>query len=637
MCGVSGIMYFNRNFFVKKKQIHNMNLTLKHRGPDASGIWISKMKNIGLGHTRLSIIDLSKEANQPFVDPTKNYILAFNGEIYNYEEIKKKLINKGYKFKTNNSDTEILLLSYIEWGEKCLNYFRGMFAFALWDEKLQRLWLVRDRLGVKPMYYKIDNNKIIFASEIKAILLDKTYKKEIDERCLFDYLTYCCAPPPKTMFKGIYKIEAGQFLIVEKSGKIKKKKYWDPLQNPVVFNDKKNNFFESIRNELEKSIKLRLVADVKTGIFLSGGIDSSTNAYISAKNSKKIHTFSIGYDKEYSSYKSELKYAKKVAEDVNSNHFEKKLSKEDFTNVLEKIIYHQDEPISDPVCIPIYYLSQLATNKNVKVCQVGEGADELFFGYTNWLRTLKIKKILDNYFFKKICIPFLIILFKVFKIEYKYSYDLLLRAKKNLPIFWSGAEAFTDTEKKKILSEKLKKRYINEDSWKVVKNYYKSFMRKAQNKSFINWMTYVDLKLRLPELLLMRIDKMTMASSLEGRVPFLDYKLVEKMIDLPSNVKLKDNNLKCILKICVNDLLPSFLLKRKKQGFGLPLKDWLKEGLGVSEKKLIISFANETQLLNSKEIENILEKRPDDTRIWFLFNLALWWKVFFKHKSPLYI
>ena len=633
MCGVSGIMYFNKNSFVKKKQIHNMNFILKHRGPDASGIWISKNKNIGLGHTRLSIIDLSKQANQPFIDKTKSYILTFNGEIYNYAEIKEKLIEKGYEFKTKNSDTEILLLSYIEWGKKCLNYFRGMFAFALWDEKLQKLWLVRDRLGVKPMYYKIDNDKIIFASEIKAILLDKTYKKEIDERCLFDYLTYCCAPPPKTMFKGIFKVEAGQFITIEKSGKVKKETYWDPLQNSVSFNDNKNNFLKSIRNELEESIKLRLVADVKTGIFLSGGIDSSTNAYISAANSKKINTFSIGYDKEYQSYKSELRYAKMVADDVNSKHFEKKLSKVDFTDVLEKIIYHQDEPISDPVCIPIYYLSKLATDKKVKVCQVGEGADEIFFGYTNWLRTLKMKKIFDNFFFKKMCIPVLIFFFKVLKIEYKYSYDLLIRAKKNLPIFWSGAEAFTDIEKKKLLSNKLKKKYFKVDSWNVVKEHYSNFMKKAKNKTFINWMTYVDLKLRLPELLLMRIDKMTMACSLEGRVPFLDYKLVEKMIDIPSSIKLKKNNLKYILKKCVSDLLPSFLLKRKKQGFGLPLKDWLREGLGVSEKKLIISFANETQLLDSEEIENILEKRPDDTRIWFLLNLALWWKIFFKKKN----
>ena len=188
-------------------------------------------------------------------------------------------------------------------------------------------------------------------------------------------------------------------------------------------------------------------------------------------------------------------------------------------------------------------------------------------------------------------------------------------------------------KKKKLLSNKLKKKYFKVDSWNVVKEHYSNFMKKAKNKTFINWMTYVDLKLRLPELLLMRIDKMTMACSLEGRVPFLDYKLVEKMIDIPSSIKLKKNNLKYILKKCVSDLLPSFLLKRKKQGFGLPLKDWLREGLGVSEKKLIISFANETQLLDSEEIENILEKRPDDTRIWFLLNLALWWKIFFKKKN----
>ena len=632
MCGIGGVLELTDE--IEKKFLNEINDVQKHRGPDAKGTWVSRNNKVGFSHTRLSILDTSSNANQPFSDSSKNFTISFNGEIYNYEEIKETLVKKGYKFKTKNSDTEVLLYSYIEWKKDCLKYLRGMFAFSIWDETEKKLWLVRDRVGVKPLYYKKDKKRIIFASEIKSILLDKNYVREIDEESLFHYLTFCCSPVPRTMFKNIKKLEAGHHLTIDLNGRIIKKKYWDPIENKKIdLKPYEESFYEDILNKIKHSIKLRNIADVDTGVFLSGGIDSSVNAYLSSKiSNKSINTFSIGYDKDYNSYKSELKYAKMVATDVKSNHYEKKLSKKDFTNIIQKVVYHQDEPISDPVCIPIYYLSEMSVNNNVKVCQVGEGADELFFGYTNWARTSKINRMFNNPFFINPIKKVVAKLMRLFSLDHKHSHDLLTRSIKKLPIFWSGAEAFTESEKFRIFSDNMKDKFKNKSSWDIIKPHFDFFKKNMEYKNIENWMTYIDLKLRLPELLLMRIDKMSMSCGLEARVPFLDHKLVEKLIDIPRDIKFKQSKLKIILKECVKNLIPSSIIKRKKQGFGLPLKDWFSDGLGMNEKEIILDFIKNTDYFNIKEIEKILLNRNDDTRVWFLLNLAIWWKMFIKEK-----
>tara|TARA_X000000950_G_scaffold288388_1_gene404862 strand:- start:992 stop:2899 length:1908 start_codon:yes stop_codon:yes gene_type:complete len=626
MCGISGIFFFKDKEKVKRSDLIKMNKLLKHRGPDASDVWLSKDKKLGLGHTRLSILELSSSANQPFIDDKGNYVLTFNGEIYNFKEIKKKLSGKGYKFRTKNSDTEVLLFSYMEWGLKCVEKFRGMFAFAIWDNIKKKIFLVRDRVGIKPLYYKLDSDKLIFASEIKAILTDKNYIPEIDEESMFHYMSFLCTPAPQTMFKKISKLEPGTWISLDSFGNFKKNKYWDPLKNKEVY--KLQNIKKEVSSILEDSVKYRGVSDVDVGVFLSGGIDSSANAYFFSKNSKrKIKTFSIGYDKNYHSYKSELSYAKIVADDINSNHFQKKLEKSDIKNFIFKMVYHQDEPISDPVCIPIFYVSKLARENQVKVCQVGEGADEIFFGYTNWKRTLKIDSVLNSIFFPNFLKKIIIRIYKIFNIQYKYTSDLLKRSIEKKPIFWGGAEAFSSYEKNEIFSNEFKEKFKSIDSWDCIKPHYEFFKKNAKFKNIENWMTYLDLKIRLPELILMRIDKMSMATSLEARVPFLDHKLVEKTIDLPKTIKVKKGKLKYLLKDIVKDFLPNEILTRKKQGFGLPLKEWFESGLGIDEKQIINEFVNKTNFFKKESIQKIID-RKGDTRIWFILNLAIWWKVF---------
>ncbi len=629
MCGISGIFFFKGKKKVKKKYLDKMNDILNHRGPDGSGNWISSTKTIGFGHTRLSILDLTPSANQPFIDNTKNYVITFNGEIYNFKEIKKILLKKGYVFNTKNSDTEVLLLSYIEWGLKCVDKFRGMFAFAIWDNVKKKVYLVRDRVGVKPLYYKLDSEKLIFSSEIKAILIDPDYIPEIDEESMYHYLTFLCTPAPKTMFKYINKLEAGTWLSFDEKGNSEKKQYWDPLQEKELTDTQ--NINKVLAKTLEESIKYRGISDVDVGVFLSGGIDSSTNAYFFSKNSKKqIKTFSIGYDQEYKSYKSELNYARMVAKHVKSLHFEKKLRKDDIKNFIFDMVYFQDEPISDPVCVPIFYVSKLAKENNVKVCQVGEGADELFFGYTNWLRTSKINLLINNILFPKFLKKLILYFYKKFDIQYKYTSDLLKRSVEKKPIFWGGAEAFSSFEKNELFSDSFKNKIKNLDSWNCIKPHYEFFNKNAKYKSIENWMTYLDLKIRLPELILMRVDKMTMANSLEARVPFLDHNLVQKTIDLPKNIKIKKNNLKFLLKDIIKGLLPNEIVNRKKQGFGLPLKDWFQDGLGINEKEIINEFVDRTEFFKKQTIQKLID-RKGDTRLWFILNLAIWWKVFIRN------
>lgn len=631
MCGISGIFFFKEKKKVKKKYLDKMNDILNHRGPDGRGNWISSNKNIGFGHTRLSILDLSTTANQPLLDNTKNYVITFNGEIYNFKEIKKILLKKGYIFNTKNSDTEVLLLSYIEWGLKCVDKFRGMFAFAIWDNIKKKVFLVRDRVGVKPLYYKLDSDKLIFSSEIKAILLDPDYIPEIEEESMYHYLTFLCTPAPKTMFKNINKLEAGTWLSFDEKGNSETKRYWDPLQEKELTDTQ--NINKVLAKTLEESIKYRGISDVDVGVFLSGGIDSSTNAYFFSKNSKKkIKTFSIGYDQEYKSYRSELNYARIVAEHIKSSHFEKKLSKDDIKNFIFDMVYFQDEPISDPVCVPIFYVSKLAKENKVKVCQVGEGADELFFGYTNWLRTSKINLLINNIFFPKFLKKLILFFYKKFNIQYKYTSDLLKRSVEKKPIFWGGAEAFSSFEKKELFATSFQKKIKNFDSWNCIRPHYEFFNKKAKYKSIENWMTYLDLKIRLPELILMRIDKMTMANSLEARVPFLDHHLVQKTIDLPKNIKIKKNNLKVLLKDIIKGLLPNEIINRKKQGFGLPLKEWFEDGLGINEKEIINEFVDRTEFFKKQTIQKIIN-RKGDTRLWFILNLAIWWKIFIRNNK----
>lgn len=632
MCGIVGALVFNNNSFtINEPYLVRMRDTMIHRGPDSAGTWLSQNGQIGLGHRRLSIIDLSEAASQPMSNEDGSLVVCFNGEIYNHMEIRRELESKAnHTWKTDHSDTEVILHAFEEWGIDCLNRFRGMFAIALWNDKTQELWLIRDRIGIKPLYYSIHHDRIVFASEIKAILQDPDQKREVDENSFYHYLSFLTSPAPQTFFKGIKKLPPATWLRIKKDGQIYERRWWDVWDHtsPLV-GVSENAIIERILAELRTSVRLRKVSDVPVGVFLSGGLDSSLNAALfSEGENEPIKTFTIGYDKNYQTYQNEVVYARIMAKKIKADHHEKILNVDDLIEFLPKMIWLQDEPLGDPVCMPLYYVSKLARDNEVTVCQVGEGSDELFCGYPSWTRAINLQKLNVlpfPLFFKKMGLAGLKLLGK----ESTYYYEWLRRGILGEPVFWGGTDAIVEAEKQKLLSSRLRTKFKNITSWDIIKPIYQRFTEKAWEKSPLNWMSYFDLNLRLPELMLMRVDKMSMGVSLEGRVPFLDHKLVELVMSIPESIKFRKGKLKYILKKAARGLIPNELINRKKQGFHVPVYEWFFKKLGEKTTQELNDFCNQTDFLDKNEVMRFI-KQGRGTQIWYLLNFALWWKKFIK-------
>jgi asparagine synthase (glutamine-hydrolysing) len=629
MCGITGIFNFNNQENVNEALLVKMRDIMAHRGPDDFGIWISEDKKVGLAHRRLSIIDISKSASQPMSNEDNSIFIVFNGEIYNHQELRKELEKKGHKFKTDHSDTEVIIHAFEEWKTECVQKFRGMFAFAIWDSNKKELVLFRDRIGIKPVYYININGRFIFASEIKSILQDTTIKREVNIEGLYNYLSFLTVPAPQTMFKNIYKLPAGCYLKISSYGRMEVKKYWDVYENtkPLI-NVKEEEIAERILEELKVSVKYRKISDVPVGVFLSGGIDSSINlALFSEGDNEKVKAFTIGYAGDNKSYENEFEYARLMASIINTDYHEKILDIEEFLSFLKTLIFHQDEPIADPVCFPVYAVSKLARDNGVIVCQVGEGSDELFMGYPGWQTMLNLYNLSERFnsrLLKKIGLFSLGLAGK----KRKSYYEWLRRAANEEPIFWSGAEAYFEYEKNNLLSKKIKKDFLNYSSYDVIKPIYESFIEKAWEKTPLAWMSYIDLNLRLPELLLMRVDKMSMAVSLEARVPFLDHKFVELAMSIPQSIKAKNNELKYILKKAVKGIIPDEIIQRKKQGFGVPIDEWFFSQLGDFTNNKLRDFSKKTNYFNSEYINKLIVKgnkeKHNADKLWYLLNFVLW-------------
>ncbi|MGB7339968.1 MAG: asparagine synthase (glutamine-hydrolyzing), partial [Phototrophicaceae bacterium] len=396
MCGIAGVFAYNTDQIVEKDVVINMRDVMTHRGPDGAGIWISSDERVGLAHRRLSIIDLSDIANQPMSNEDDSIWVLFNGEIYNHDEIRQTLEKMGgHQWKTDHSDTEVILHAYETWGIDFLHKLRGMFSIALWDGREQTLWLIRDRIGIKPLYYTVTNGQICFASEIKALLQHPDVTARVNEDVLYAYLSFLTTPAPQTLFEGIYKLEPGTWMRCKRDGDITTHRYyelWDHVQETQKNEDE---LAEEILDTLRTAVKLRKVSDVPVGVFLSGGIDSSTNtALFSEDATDPVKTFSIGYegDTDYQTYTNELHFARQMAQSVGAEAHELLLTVDDLLDFLPRMVYLQDEPIADPVCVPVYYVSKLARENGVTVSQVGEGADELFWGYPSWKDSLNLQK-----------------------------------------------------------------------------------------------------------------------------------------------------------------------------------------------------------------------------------------------------
>jgi asparagine synthase (glutamine-hydrolysing) len=633
MCGIAGVLSFtDSNFLVSGPYLTRMRDVMSHRGPDGARNFISPDQRLGLGHRRLAIIDLSEKALQPMSNEDDTLWVIFNGEIYNHADIRTELESLGgHRWRTDHSDTEVILHAFEQWGIDCVQRFRGMFAIALWDAKQRQLWLIRDRIGVKPLYYSIHHGRITFASEIKALLEDDEQERGLNEEALYYYLSFNATPAPLTLCSGIRKLAPGTWLKVSADGQVQERRYWDVWDHTQpLTNVSEGEIAERLLSELRTAVKLRKISDVPVGVFLSGGIDSSTNAALfSEGEGRPVNTFSIGYDKHYESYPSELPYARKIARTVGADHNELLLRETDLLDTLDLIVRHQDEPLADPVCMPVYFVSKLARDNGVSVCQVGEGSDELFWGYKYWKDSLRLQRFANSFPLpkplRKFGLAALSFVEHLPSATYRreFSCEVLRRALSNRPVFWGGAEVFSDSQKQRFLSPRLRKKFADLSSWEALRPIHQRFTEKAWEASPLNWMTYLDLNLRLPELLLMRVDKMSMAVSLEARVPFLDHKFVELAMSIPQAIKTKNGILKYILKKAVRGVIPDELIDRKKQGFGVPVYEWYHNRFGEYLAKEMREFCKNTDLFQFEGTRPFLKKRG-----WGLLNVALWWKQY---------
>jgi asparagine synthase (glutamine-hydrolysing) len=443
---------------------------------------------------------------------------------------------------------------------------------------------------------------------------------------MFHYLSFLTTPSPQTLFSGIRKLAGGTWLRIRANGEMEEHRYWDALTHtrPLVgISDAE--IAERVLAELRVAVSLRKVSDVPVGVFLSGGIDSSTNtALFSEGEGRPVKTFSIGYRGQYQSYENELHYARQMAAQVGAEYHETLLDVDDLINFLPEMVRLQDEPIADPVCVPVYYVSKLARDNGVVVCQVGEGADELFWGYPQWKTALMLQdldKLPVPSFAKHMALAGL----RALGQKNSFRYEWLRRGATGTPIFWGGAEAFTEAQKHQLLSPRMKKQFAGRTSWEAVAPIRKRFEENAWEASPLNWMTYVDLNMRLPELLLMRVDKMSMGVGLEARVPFLDHKFVELAMSIPQAAKVRNGTLKHILKTAVRGLIPDELIDRKKQGFGVPVYEWFFDKLGAYARKELDFFCAHTDYLDREQVFRLLDS-GNGPQAWYLLNLALWWK-----------
>lgn len=617
MCGIAGVCNLNKNF-VDKQLLISMNEKISHRGPNDNGIFLHK--NFGLCHSRLSVIDLSTAGHQPMSNG-EGLQIVFNGEIYNFQEIKRNLESLGYKF-TSKTDTEVILNSYKEWGFDCVKKFNGMFAFAILNQKDQSIFLARDRMGEKPLYYYLDKDKFVFASEIKAILEDKTINREVDNQGLVNYFTFGHSIAPDTIYKGIKKVLPGSYIIF-KDGKIGSKKYWDLPQTQILEDRGEKHYKEKVKDLLEVSVKERLISDVPLGVFLSGGVDSSLVVAMMAKNKvSPIRTFSVGFNvggKEF----NELSDAKIVANYFKTEHYELILRESDLISTLNKLVYHFDEPFGDAASFPVFYMSEFA-KKHVSVVLTGEGGDEIFGGYRRYLIEKNIQKLLflNPLFNNSISNLFLKSLPGMRRFKKLSS---ALSIKDNLKRYVSWISFFSPEALDELLSNKNLP-----DPFKT----YNQSLFLYKDKDWLKTIMRLDQKILLPDGYLEKVDKTTMAFGLEARAPFLDHNLIEFAELIPSNYKIKGLETKSILRQVLRDFLPESVCKKAKHGFAVPTNIWLKNGL--KDYLFEIIFDNKTKqrgYFNFKYIENIYksykeDNQPIDSQLWLLLNFELWHRQF---------
>ena len=661
MCGIAGILAYNSERQVEDRELHALNDAMPHRGPDGTGTWCANDGRIGLAHRRLAIVDLSTDAAQPMTNADESIWLTYNGEIYNHALLRRELEGMGYRFRTDHSDSEVLVHGYKAWGvDGLVKRIIGMFAFAIWDVEAKRLTVVRDRVGIKPVYFTRAGGRFLFASEIKAIMTDPAVPRAVNGTAIAHYLSFMVSPAPLTMFKGVFKLPAGHIMEIEADGSARARRYWDAVPGKSGVTEELAGLSEEagrdflakeILNRFETAVDRRMMSDVPFGVFLSGGIDSSANvALMSRIANKPVKTFTIGFS-DYT-HLNELDYAEKVAKHFRTDHHEIRVNGDDMQGYLHDLIVSQDEPISDWVCVPLYFVSKLAKDSGVTVVQVGEGSDEQFAGYDSYMKYLKLHDRMGSGALRGLMgamSPLLGAMARALpgrRSMFEQAFEVSRRINLGHELFYGGSNAFWAIHVEKYLNgssmapdpadvdtgvEGLSLDGSDSaDSGDIIDSLAAAFAKADTNGDPLAKMIHAEFRMRLPELLLMRVDKITMSTSIEARVPFLDHELVDLTMDIPRQYKVDGYKTKHLLKQTLRGVIPDEIIDRKKMGFAAPAAEWLRGDFGREAESMILnSPLTKNGPLRGDEIAKAFEVHRSGAQnnalhLWVLLNLAAW-------------
>ncbi len=628
MCGINGIAFSSKSHrVIDRGVLERMRDVITHRGPDDEGLFIDG--SVGLGHRRLSIVDVAA-GHQPMTNEDSSLHITYNGEIYNHADYREDLEARGHSYRTH-CDTETILHLYEEHGAGCVEYLRGMFAFAIWDQRRRELFIARDRLGVKPLYYALmEDGSLYFASEIKSILTAWDRKPQLNFAVLPDYLANHAPSGEETMFHGIKRLLPGHTLFW-RDGRVEINKYWDIyFASPGQENGNRSDadYIEEWTELFRTSVRLRLMADVPLGMFLSGGIDSSAIAAVMSQMvNEPIKTFSVGFAEREA---NELEYARLVANRFKTDHHEVIVTPQQFFAALPKLIWHEDEPIAHLASIPLYFVSMLAS-KHVKVVLTGEGSDELLAGYARYRKTILNLNLGGRYdqlvpeTIKRQVSGMLEQLPKRSRMGQKLSRTFLKKKPNIESLYFDNFAVFSRQQQAILFTNAASERIGSLDPYVSVRNY----LNTSDAKTLLNQMLYVDTKTYLHELL-MKQDQMSMAASIESRVPFLDHKLVEFTARLPERLKLRGGTTKYILRKSMADVLPEVILNRPKMGFPVPVDRWLRSShRGLIDEYVLGERAAARNIFRREAVEQLVAEHQSGTRnhverLWALLNFEIW-------------
>ena len=619
MCGINGFCDFNKR--LQKEDIEKANQSLQHRGPDdgETVVFQTLDAHIGLGHRRLSIIDLSSLGHQPMYSDDKQVAIILNGEVYNFTEIRGQLQKKGHRF-ISNSDTEVIIKAYQEYGMECVHQFIGMFAFAIYDKQMQKIFLCRDRAGVKPLYYYFADGCLLFASELKAFHQFPNFKKEIDDIAVSLYFKYGYIKAPYTIFKNTHKLLPGYFATLNiKNQSLELTQYWNVLDfyNKPIIKIDEQDALDQLETLCKSAFQYRMISDVPVGVFLSGGYDSSLlTAILQKNNTSKINTFTIGFNDEAL---NEANHAKIIAKYLGTNHNEYYCTTNEAQEIIPSLPFFYDEPFGDSSAIPTMLVSRFA-RQQVTVALSADGGDEIFAGYVRYDQLSSINKVQERlpYFVKKSAAKLLVAMPGVSMRQRKVA--ALLTQKDLLTTSDLLSTHFLTTDLQQLLkTNSLHGTPLNDDN-------------SIPDYGFINTLLAADYKVYMPDDILTKVDRATMSVGLEGREPLLDHRIIEWAAQLPVKLKYNNGDKKYLLKKLTHKYLPAEIMKRPKMGFGIPFGNWLKGNL----KSLLLETLNEESLskqpvLNKKYVLELLDdyltgKIKDDWQIWLIFIFVLWWK-----------